>query len=404
MKHHCTLIQIALACVVIIFLAQTFSYAQVQNGNFMFEGINRSYKVFLPQNVQPDMPLVFNLPGYMSYAQWQMDYSHMNDVADTAGFIVVYPNAVYPGFNSGLIGYPGFPPLPNSNDVGFISALIDTLEARYDIDMNRVYSCGLSNGGIMSYRLACELGSRFAAVASVAGVLTDNSGTSGSPPPTIPILQIHGTADEVVPYEGGIANLWSVDSTLSFWAQNNNCLLPPDTILLPDLDPNDGCTVQQISFATGSDAGEIVLYRVIDGGHSWPGAAWDTSVDLTNRDIDASVEIWKFFKAHELMTSTGVRTSHSPGESSLVQNYPNPFNPTTTISFALLERARAALSIYDVEGRVVRTLVDEAVGEGYQERIWDGKDARGNQVGSGVYFYRLTAGNRTLTKKMVLLR
>ena len=91
-------------------------------------------------------------------------------------------------------------------------------------------------------------------------------------------------------------------------------------------------------------------------------------------------------------------------ELALHQNTPNPFNPSTTISFTLPERARVTLTVYDVQGRLVRTLVDEMAGEGYQERIWDGKDASGNPVGSGVYFYRLTAGDKTLTKKMVLLK
>jgi hypothetical protein len=88
----------------------------------------------------------------------------------------------------------------------------------------------------------------------------------------------------------------------------------------------------------------------------------------------------------------------------LYQNTPNPFNPTTTISFSLPDRSKATLCIYDVEGRRIRTLVDEVMKEGHQERVWDGRDASGNQVGSGVYFYCLTAGNRTLTKKMVLLK
>jgi hypothetical protein len=88
----------------------------------------------------------------------------------------------------------------------------------------------------------------------------------------------------------------------------------------------------------------------------------------------------------------------------LRQNYPNPFNPTTTISFTLPEKSRVTLSIYDVKGSLMRTLVDDMVGEGYQERIWDGRDGSGSQVSSGVYFYRLTAGKQTLTKKMVFLK
>lgn len=89
---------------------------------------------------------------------------------------------------------------------------------------------------------------------------------------------------------------------------------------------------------------------------------------------------------------------------SLRQNYPNPFNPGTTIAFTLPERARVTLAIYDVSGRLVNTLVDDVVGRGRQQHAWNGRDASGNPVSSGVYFYRLTAGGRTLTKKMVMIR
>jgi hypothetical protein len=102
-------------------------------------------------------------------------------------------------------------------------------------------------------------------------------------------------------------------------------------------------------------------------------------------------------------TLTGVEEM-TPLATRLYQNHPNPFNPTTTISFTLPERERVTLSIYDVGGRFVRTLIDEIVGEGLQERNWDGRDAQGGEVSSGVYFYRLTAGDKTLTKKMILLK
>jgi hypothetical protein len=105
-------------------------------------------------------------------------------------------------------------------------------------------------------------------------------------------------------------------------------------------------------------------------------------------------------------TPTGIVVEDPPPckQLSLFQNYPNPFNPTTTISLTLPERERVTLSVYDVKGGLVKTLLDCVIGEGYQERIWDGKDSRGNQVSTGVYFYRLVAGDKTLTKKMVLIR
>jgi hypothetical protein len=102
--------------------------------------------------------------------------------------------------------------------------------------------------------------------------------------------------------------------------------------------------------------------------------------------------------------SQTVKVKTKSYEIALHQNNPNPFNPTTTISFTLPETGKVMLSIYDVQGRLVRTLVDGIVGEGYQKCIWVGRDASGSPVGSGVYFYRLTAGDKTLTKKMVLLR
>ena len=107
-----------------------------------------------------------------------------------------------------------------------------------------------------------------------------------------------------------------------------------------------------------------------------------------------------------MLTNTGTGTREPPLRETfaLQQNHPNPLNPTTTIEFSLDRQARATLAIYDVQGRLVRTLVDDIIGSGYQERIWDGKDSQGNPVSSGVYFYRLTAGNKTLTKKMVLLK
>jgi len=134
---------------------------------------------------------------------------------------------------------------------------------------------------------------------------------------------------------------------------------------------------------------------------------FDEANEYTDKDASAGNTYWYRLGAvaddGEWMSQT-VSIALPAGTLTLHQNVPNPFNPSTTISFTLAERAEVTLAIYDVKGRLVNTLVDGMVGEGYQERIWDGKDASGNPVGSGVYFYRLTAGDKTLTKKMVLLK
>ncbi|MFC1652589.1 LamG-like jellyroll fold domain-containing protein [Planctomycetota bacterium] len=212
----------------------------------------------------------------------------MNSVADTAGFIAVYPNAVPPRFTF--------------NDVGFISALIDTLESHYDIDLARVYSCGYSNGGMMTYRLLCQLGHRFAAGACVAGTLTDQIVSGSNRIRPFPLLHIHGTADNLVPYNGDDYK-WSVEETLNFWLENNTCLSEPHTLYLPDIDTKDNSTIEKISYLNCDDETNIILYKVINGGHHWPGGeTWWKGGGNLNMDINASVEIWNFFKNYKLVT------------------------------------------------------------------------------------------------------
>ena len=157
--------------------------------------------------------------------------------------------------------------------------------------MARIYCCGMSNGGMMTFKLACQLGHRFAGFASVAGVLLDpivaNCNLTGS----IPMLLCHGTDDVLVHYNGGPEPMmWSVEQSLDFWIQNNNCVLNPDTIAIPDTCLSDSSHVQKISYTNCSDSAQVVLYKVINGGHSWPGSdiniTWPDEGNK-NRDIRA---------------------------------------------------------------------------------------------------------------------
>ena len=288
------------------FLILSLNYAQTTiNDNFEFDGVNRNYIIFLPQNYAPNMPVVFNLHGYTDDAQWQMEYSLMNDVADTAGFIVVYPNAVSPGFNTGLV-YGNWPPLPTQiDDVGFISELIDTIIADYNADKNRIYCCGLSNGGMMTLKLAVQLGHRFAAFGNVAGVFLDPIIERYHMVGTLPMLTCNGTDDVLVHFSGGPYHMmWSVEETIGFWVQNNNCNPYYTSVMLPDIDSSDGCTVEKRTYKDFSNNTQIVFYNVIDGGHSWPDAnpdpsfRWPTEGNV-NRDINMNAELWDFFRKYE---------------------------------------------------------------------------------------------------------
>ena len=227
----------------------TDTNAQDYVGSFEFEGRTRNYEVFLPQNFQLNMPVVFVLHGYTESISTVKSRTKMHEAADTTGFITVYPQSASISWNNGETKPPyGWPMYDITvNDVGFFSALIDTLDSHYNIDLDSVYVCGQFSGGEMAFRLAIELGHRFAAAAAVGGPLNEVLGNL-DPIRPFPILHMHGTDDGFISYYDPYYNLWSVEETLNFWVENNGCSLPADTISMPDLDPNDGCTVDKISF------------------------------------------------------------------------------------------------------------------------------------------------------------
>ena len=280
--------------------------ATLAKGSFEFEGRIRNYEVYLPQDYKPNMPVVFALHGYSETIKWFKDYTLFHEYADTSGFILVYPQGSIasngqPGWNTGLRNHPFGLQNTTSNDVGFLSTLIDTLDKYYDIDLDRVYCCGYSMGGEMSYRMAIEYGHLFAAYASVSGKLNDISANLGPPLHSYPILHFHGTADNVETYDGeNDGNLWPVEKTINFWLDNNSCAYQADTISLPDLSPNDGSIVQKISHKNCLDENNVVFYKIINGGHGWPGSTEGMySEGKPNRDIYASSIILNFFKNYD---------------------------------------------------------------------------------------------------------
>ena len=268
--------------------------------SFEFEERNRNYKVFLPENYSKtaNLPLMIYLHSYDWNPIIEMEYTQMNLVADTSGFILVCPYAINNRWNSGVGENPDWP-APEVDDVGFINALIDTLSANFSIDPERIYACGFSNGGFMSHKLACQLSHRIAAIASVGGILSTGTVDNCNSQHPMPVLQIHGTMDDIVPINGTTG--WhSVEGTVSFWSELNGCV-KVDTIQIPDIDPTDGCTVQKIIYSDSYRKIKVILFKVIRGGHSWPSATADYSwAGNRNMDINASVEIWDFLKNYKL--------------------------------------------------------------------------------------------------------
>lgn len=270
---------------------------RVENGNLEFEGEERNYMVVVPKDYVDDeeFPLIIYLHSYGWTAQKGMDYTLIHQAADTFGFLVAFPSASY-NWNSG-IGERGGWPTSNVDDVEFINTLIDTLSDSYNIDLERIFAAGYSNGGFMAYRLACQLSERIAAIASVGGLLSEETLAECNPSRPVPILHIHGTNDTWVPMEGG-AGWQSVEQTLGYWIEFNRCE-NSSSINLEDLDPSDDCTVELISYSGCADDGEVVYYKIIEGGHTWPGAgSTGYPAGNTNQDINASLEILNFFMDH----------------------------------------------------------------------------------------------------------
>ena len=295
--------------------------AQLVDGSFEYDGIMREYQVYLPADYQPgeQLPLVFNLHGIGSDFTQQILYSQFNAVADTAHFILCQPNGTPNPLGSGYAWDVNFPLSPlDVDDVGFINALIDTLYQHYQINLDKVYACGMSNGGYMAYLLACQLTDRIQAVASVTGSMVPTELDLCTPSMTIPTMQVHGTDDTTVPYDGAFYAA-PIEDVISFWVNHNECLSPPDTTYIADGPTNDMSTAQKILYSNCDEDREVLFFKIIGGEHTWPGAT--IPIGITNQDINASVEIWRFFSKYGQDIETAVHTSVN--ELSL-ELFPNP--------------------------------------------------------------------------------
>lgn len=316
----------------------TLTYAQQTiNGSIIHDGIQRDYILYIPAIYDggTEVPLVFNFHGFGSNANEQMLYGDFRDIADSEGFLLVHPEGTF--FNGNQhwnVG--GFTIGSTVDDVGFTEALIEELAGLYTINLDRVYATGMSNGGYMSFLLACQLSEKIAAVASVTGSMTPETFDACSPQHPTPILQIHGTNDEIVPYNGAS---WSrsIEEVMTYWVNYNNCDEPPSTTVFPDIDPTDGSTVEHIVYQNGDNNVTTEHMKVLGGRHTWPGSAYN--FPGTNQDISASMEIWEFFSRFDIngTLSTGDYNDQS------VTIYPNPTRSTINLSFNFYERLNYTL-------------------------------------------------------------
>lgn len=332
-----------LACVV---LSVTSLVAQTDS--FVVDGTYRNYNVHLPSGYSSSTahPLVLNLHGYTSNAGQQEIYTQMNASADAHGYIVVYPNGINSYWNSWGPAGGAF----GANDIKFLTELIDTISAHYNVNPKRIYSCGMSNGGYMTYSLACAITDRLAAVASVAGTMSSYTYTTCHPSRKIPVMHIHGTSDNTVPYGTGATGSIGVEQTIAYWRDTDACQHITDTVTLPNSSATDGCTVQTIHYPVCANGNDILLYKVSNGGHTWPGGLIDIpAFGNTDRDISATDEIWKFFDRYTL---DGPVAGVAEVTALSFAAYPDPAASVVHITGV---SDIAEVNIYDLMGQKVKT-------------------------------------------------
>ena len=303
------------------------SFAQETiNASITHDGIQRDYILYIPElyDGNTTVPLVLNFHGFGSSASQQMFYGDFRDIADTEGFLLVHPEGTtFIGNQFWNVGFPGLS--SNIDDVGFTEALIDELATLYAIDLDRVYATGMSNGGFMSFLLACQLSEKIAAVASVTGSMTQDTFDDCNAQHPTPVLQIHGTEDDVVLYNENNLSL-PIPDVISYWVDHNNCETTPTTTTLPDVDVSDGSTIEHSVYEDGDNGVTTEHMKVIGGGHTWPGSVLNTAG--TNQDIDASMEIWLFFSRYDI---DGL-LSTDDFENNQVTIYPNPTQSKINLS------------------------------------------------------------------------
>ncbi len=294
------LVLIGLPVVLVLIEAVSFYVVNRSNGSFVSSGRKREYLLYVPRSYDrtTPTPLVISMHGAGLWGAAQKETSQWNTVAESQGFIVVYPSGAKGAGpriwrmdrGAGLM-----------KDVRFISELIDTLKAAYNIDPARIYANGLSNGGGMAFVLSCTLSDRIAAVGMVAAaqLLPWTWCTDHRP---VPMIAFHGTADRLTPYDGGRSPVApdyqfpSIPTWTASWARRNRCgTNPVESVVAAD--------VTRIEYTHCAHDAAVVLYTVRVGGHTWPGGTplpeWFAGP--TSNGVDATSQMWAFFREHRLL-------------------------------------------------------------------------------------------------------
>ncbi len=347
-------------------------------------GLSRQYRLYIPANYDgsKSVPLLFNFHGFTSNNQQQEFYGDFRPLSNKEGFIICLPQGTVGGPTNQTFFNVGFFPSP-VDDLGFTNMLIDSISAAYKVDAKKIYSCGMSNGGFMSYNLACN-SSRFAAVASVTGSFTGAMASTCKPSRPTPIMEIHGTADNTVPYNGlsGALTFLSIDSVMNYWVKFNKCNPTPSVTDVTNSSTTDNATAKRFVWTGGQNGVTIEHFKVEGGGHTWPGSP--IPIGVTCQDFKAVDEIWRFFKQYTLTLDVNELLSEDS-----FKIFPNP--TANELNIEIDGNDNYKVQIMDLQGRTM--LKNDVVVTKSTLNVADLPD--------GIYIVRLSSSKGQINKKFI---
>lgn len=254
------------------------------------DNLIREYLLYIPESYDStqNVPLLFVLHGFGGEASKFVSEADFRTIANQNNIIVVYPQG------SELDGWPHWNAALNSkdnkstvDDFGFFETLIDKLSSTYSIDSKRVYTCGYSNGGFMSFALGCFKSDRFAAVGSISGTMLEESYNECTPSHPTPVIVFHGTNDNVVPYAGG-EGFTPIENVLNYWTIFNKTSTTPITEEVID----NGTTIEKYRYEEGTNNTSVEHFKVINGNHVW--------FEMDYKGKNTEDLIWDFFSQYSI--------------------------------------------------------------------------------------------------------
>lgn len=346
-----------LICLILIVLFSSLEITSAQqflDRTILHDGEQREYKIYIPDsydNVTP-FPLLFNFHGGNGDIASQIAISDMRSIADTANFIIVYPQALPDPNDGGSTNWLHKDP-STIDDIFFVEAMIEEISNNYRIDLDRIYACGYSLGGEFTFELGCRLNDKIAAIGVVARTMSTSTLNLCNPSHPTGVLTILGTDDFISPYEGltfnGIQYYISADEVHDYWIGINNTTNQANITNIPNTNTIDGSTVERFSWNEGDNCVTVEHLKVLGGGHDWPGS-------FGNMDIDASTEIWNYVSNYSLNGFIGcgsTQVEENTFDHAHLKIYPNPSQNILNIKLEI--NIPTTFQILTLSGEVIKS-------------------------------------------------